>query len=70
VRDAAGLHAAAADLYRQAIYLDPTHQEALLHLALLRERSGDIAGAKALAERARRAAPKRSPRSPFQRPAP
>lgn len=54
VHDARGQADAAAEHYRGAIYLDPRHEQALLHLALLRERQGDVAGARRLQERARR----------------
>jgi chemotaxis protein methyltransferase WspC len=51
VRDAAGNLAEAADLYRKAIYLDPRHHQALAHLALVLDRQGDAAGAKAASDR-------------------
>lgn len=56
VRDAMGDQRQAADLYRKALYLEPTHVEALLHLALLSAQRGDAAVAKRLQLRARRAA--------------
>lgn len=56
VHDADGRPAEAADFYRKAIYLDPVHHEALVQLALLRERLGDHAAAQALNERARKVA--------------
>lgn len=56
VHDADGRPAEAVEFYRKAIYLDPVHHEALVHLALLRERLGDHAAAKALNDRARKAA--------------
>jgi chemotaxis protein methyltransferase WspC len=40
--------------YRRALYLDPSHADALLHLALLMERRGDAASATRLRVRARR----------------
>jgi chemotaxis protein methyltransferase WspC len=40
--------------YRRALYLDPSHADALLHLALLMERRGDSASATRLRARARR----------------
>lgn len=46
---------AARDAYRRALYLDPGHQDALLHLAALLETDGDHAGAERLRQRARRA---------------
>jgi chemotaxis protein methyltransferase WspC len=54
VRDAAGDGKAAADYYRKALYLEPNHPEALLHLALFFERQGDGVAAARLRERARR----------------
>jgi chemotaxis protein methyltransferase WspC len=54
VRDAAGELAAARDQYRQVLYLDPNHHEALMHLALVTAKLGDEAGARQLRERARR----------------
>lgn len=56
VRDAAGQHEEAAELFRKVVYLDPEHHEALMHLAYLAERKGDVAAAKLLRTRARRAA--------------
>ena len=44
VRDATGNHAEAAAYYRKALYLDPNHYDALIHLALLMEKQGDAAG--------------------------
>lgn len=55
LQDALDQPAAAEASYRRAIYLDPEHQEALLHLALVLRRRGDGAAARALQERARRA---------------
>lgn len=40
--------AEAARNYRKALYLAPDHRETLAHLALLLQRQGDVAGAKAL----------------------
>src|SRR5207249_9238287 len=45
VRDAAGERQGAAECYRSAVYLDPEHLEALMHLALLLETQGDSAAA-------------------------
>lgn len=59
VRDATGNHAEATDYYRKALYLDPDHHEALIHLAFLMEKEGSPAGAQALRERARRVEQKR-----------
>lgn len=46
---------AALQLYRKAIYLQPDHREALLHLASLLAAQGDAAGARRLQQRAERA---------------
>jgi chemotaxis protein methyltransferase WspC len=54
VRDATGNHPEATSYYRKALYLDPDHHEALIHLAFLMEKQGSAAGAQALRERARR----------------
>lgn len=54
VRDAQGNFALAAECYRKAIYLDPTHTDAMLHLALVRERQGEPGVAANLRARARR----------------
>jgi len=54
VRDAGGRQADAAAYYRKALYLDPLHQETLVHLASLLDGQGDRAGAKVLNDRARR----------------
>ena len=42
--------------YRKAIYLEPSHYEALTHLAVLLEVQGDGDGARRLKRRAQRAA--------------
>ena len=54
VRDAAGDLQGAAGCYRKVLYLEPTHTEALIHLALLLEKQGDLDTAQRLRERARR----------------
>ena len=54
VRDAAGDLQGAAECYRKVLYLEPIHTEALLHLALLSEKSGDKGLGQRLRERARR----------------
>jgi chemotaxis protein methyltransferase WspC len=53
VRDAMG-EERAADCYRKVIYLEPNHPEALMHLALLAEKTGDTAGARRFQLRAHR----------------
>jgi chemotaxis protein methyltransferase WspC len=56
VRGAQGDAGAAAALYRKALYLDPVHEDTLVHYAMLLERRGDEAGARVLRERIRRRA--------------
>ncbi|KVV55129.1 MCP methyltransferase [Burkholderia territorii] len=56
IADARGRVAEAGDFYRKALYLRPTHHEALTHLAALLDVGGDGAGARWLLERARRSA--------------
>lgn len=55
IKDTLGAHPEAEKLYRKALYLDPNHIEALLHLASLRADENDEAQAKLLRSRARRA---------------
>ncbi len=57
IHDSAG-DGQAMDFYRKALYLDPKHFEALWHMAVLAERNGDAAGARAFKRRALRAQPK------------
>lgn len=51
------VHAAAGDLtsaaqhYRKALYLDPNHQDTLVHLGLLLEKQGDTTGARVMRSR-------------------
>lgn len=54
LQDAAGDPSQAQVSYRKALYLDPTHREALLHLAALIASSGDMEGARRLQARAAR----------------
>jgi chemotaxis protein methyltransferase WspC len=54
LHDAAGRPQQAGAHYRKALYLDPTHEEALLHLAALLKGEGDPGGAERLLARARR----------------
>ncbi|OJA39937.1 MCP methyltransferase [Burkholderia ubonensis] len=56
IADARGRAAEAGDFYRKALYLRPTHHEALTHLATLLDVGGDRAGAQRMLERARRSA--------------
>lgn len=57
VRDAAGAPSEAAAWYRKALYLDPHHQEVLLHLALILEQLGEHAESSRLRARAARVRP-------------
>ncbi|QRY81957.1 chemotaxis protein CheR [Pseudomonas sp. PDNC002] len=52
--DAQGQGIEAQGFYRKALYLQPDHQESLLHLAALLAAQGDAAGARRLQERAAR----------------
>ena len=54
LHDAAGRPDRAGENYRKALYLDPTHEEALVHLATLLMGEGDEGGAASLLDRARR----------------
>ncbi len=54
LHDALGRSELAVGSFRKALYLDPNHREALLHLALKKEARGDGAGAALLRARARR----------------
>ncbi len=54
VHDAEGDNAQADFYYRKALYLDPNHHDALIHLAYLLDKQGDSAGARRLRERAQR----------------
>ncbi|MCJ1887654.1 chemotaxis protein CheR [Pseudomonas sp. LA21] len=52
--DAQGQGAQAQGYYRKALYLQPDHQESLLHLAALLAAQGDVEGARRLQDRAAR----------------
>ncbi|MBB3007341.1 CheR family methyltransferase [Cupriavidus alkaliphilus] len=54
LHDAAGRVAQAHAAYRKALYLDPSHQESLYHLAALLDTEGDHDGATRLRQRAQR----------------
>lgn len=54
LHDAAGRSEQAGEHYRKALYLDPTHEEALVHLSTLLRGKGDEGGAARLLDRARR----------------
>lgn len=55
VADAAGEGAGAEAFYRKAVYLEPQHEDALVHLALRAEKRGDVRAARQFRERAQRA---------------
>ena len=57
VREAEGQSHLAVDLFHKAVYLDPKHYQALVHLAMHAERRGDAKTAKAYRARAQRAQP-------------
>ncbi len=57
VKDAAS-DSAAISCYRKALYLDPKHHEALVHLSMALEKSGDLNAARLYRRRAERARPK------------
>jgi chemotaxis protein methyltransferase WspC len=52
--DVAGSALQAQGFYRKALYLEPQHPDALMHLAALLQSQGDTAGARRLKERAAR----------------
>jgi chemotaxis protein methyltransferase WspC len=54
LQDAAGQVHKAAEHYRKALYLDPQHPEALVHLAVALQKEGDTRGAQRLLKRANR----------------
>lgn len=54
IHDVSGRKEAAAGSYKNAIYLDPNHGEALAHLAMLAEEQGDLRVARQLKDRLRR----------------
>jgi len=54
INQAAGNTSVAEPLFRKALYLQPRHYEALVHLALIVEQSGDHEAAELLRQRAQR----------------
>lgn len=54
IRHAAGNAKDAMPYFRKALYLDPNHYEAMMHLALLLEKQGDVTGAQAMQRRLKR----------------
>jgi len=55
IQDCVGDQQQASEFYRKALYLEPDHYDSLIHLALLADKKGDSAAAKALKNRAHRA---------------
>jgi chemotaxis protein methyltransferase WspC len=53
----AGGQPGAAQYYRKALYLEPNHRDALLQMALLADKQGDLAGARRFRSRAERTQP-------------
>jgi chemotaxis protein methyltransferase WspC len=60
IHQAAGDRSRAEDCFKKTLYLDPTHDEALLALALLSERRGDLEAAAGYRRRAERIARSRA----------
>ncbi|VAW75781.1 Chemotaxis protein methyltransferase CheR [hydrothermal vent metagenome] len=58
IRESAGNLTEAEQLLRKAVYLDPAHHEALVHLGIVCEQLGDNANASRFRERAERTASK------------
>ena len=54
IREAAGNTRDAEQMFRKAVYLQPGHYEALVHLSVICARTGDVAGARRFRERATR----------------
>lgn len=54
IREAEARHADAGNLFRKAVYLNPRHYEALVHLAVLAEAQGNLAAAAVYRARASR----------------
>jgi chemotaxis protein methyltransferase WspC len=55
IREAAGNTQEAEEMFRKAVYLQPDHYEALVHLSVICEKAGDRPAARRLRERAARA---------------
>jgi chemotaxis protein methyltransferase WspC len=51
----------AITFYRKALYLEPNHYEALVHIAVGLEKHGDATGAQPFKRRAERAQPRNPP---------
>ena len=61
VREAEGKHQLVGELFKKAVYLDPNHYEAMIHLALHLVRHGDADSAKKLHQRANRVLGRKKP---------
>lgn len=61
IREAEGKHQLVAELFKKAVYLDPNHYEAMIHLALHLVRYGDADSAKKLQLRANRVLNRKKP---------
>jgi len=61
VREAEGKHQLVGELFKKAVYLDPNHYEAMIHLALHLVRYGDADSAKKLQQRAHRVLSRKKP---------
>jgi chemotaxis protein methyltransferase WspC len=55
IREAAGNTREAEQMFRKAVYLQPDYYQALVHLSVICERTGDTGGARRFLERATRA---------------
>ncbi|MDG3004883.1 hypothetical protein [Paludisphaera mucosa] len=63
IHQAADRRAEAEACFHKAIYLDPAHDQALLTLALIAERRGDLGAAAGFRRRAERALKNRGPQA-------
>lgn len=61
IREAEGKHQLVAELFKKAVYLDPNHYEAMIHLALHLVRYGDADSAKKFQQRANRVLNRKKP---------
>jgi len=60
IRESTGNLSEAEQLLRKAVYLDPVHHEALVHLGMICEQLGDAGSAGRFRERAERASPRQA----------
>jgi chemotaxis protein methyltransferase WspC len=61
IREAEGNTRDAEQMFRKAVYLEPNHYEALVHLSVICDRTGDAHTARCLLERAARARARQRP---------